>query len=112
MTSGERTGGQSDGSSTQAAVLSQAIQAALEWRGASGWPGREYDLRQAARWIVKLRGPTQPASAFARWHADLAHALAGELGQRYQDGTAGHRSLLCLMLTNALIRSPQLEPVY
>lgn len=82
----------------QSERLGARIEAALQWRVQSRWPGREADLALAARLLARLGGPMQPAARYARWHGALARALWTVLRARHPPEEAQHRTLLCLLL--------------
>ena len=84
--------------------LDALINAALQWREASGWPDKAGDLGLAAKLYGQHRGPTFPERVYAEWHAALAQALLDELIQRYPAQEAVHRHLLCLLVIQGVSR--------
>lgn len=84
--------------------LDALINAALQWREASGWPGKAGDLVLAARLYGQYRGPTVAEEAYATWHAALAHALFEELSRRHRAEEVTHRHLLCLLIIQGVSR--------
>jgi hypothetical protein len=78
-----------------------AINAALQWRAATGWPGKAEDLAATAHLYSRYRGPTKPETVYAAWHHDLASALLDQLAQKSPPEELGYRYVLCMLLLRA-----------
>lgn len=77
------------------------IHAALQWRAATGWPGKAEDLALAARLYSRYRRPTEPEAVYMAWHHDLASALFDQLAQTSPPEELGYRHVLCMLLLRA-----------
>ena len=83
------------------AAFQAEIHAALQWRAATGWPGKAEDLAVAARLYSRYRGPTEPEAVYMAWHHDLASALFDQLAQTSPPEELGYRHVLCMLLLRA-----------
>ena len=77
------------------------IHAALQWRAATGWPGKAEDMALAARLYSRYRGPTEPEAVCRAWHHDLASVLFDQLAQTSPPEELGSRHILCMLLMRA-----------
>lgn len=77
------------------------IDAALQWRADTGWPGKAADLALAARLYSRYRGPTEPEAVYMAWHLDLVSALFDQLAQTSPPEELGYRLVLCMLLLRA-----------
>lgn len=83
------------------AAFQAEIHAALQWRAATGWPGKAEDLELAARLYSRHRGPTEPEAVYRAWHYDLASALFDQLAQTSPSEELRYRHVLCMLLLRA-----------
>lgn len=83
------------------AAFEAEIHVALQWRAATGWPGKAEDLALAARLYCRYRGPTEPEAVYTAWHHDLASALFDQLAETSPSAELRYRHVLCMLLLRA-----------